>query len=300
MSTPKTIIAFGELLWDIFASGEVLGGAPANFAYRINSLGHDGWPVTRLGKDDRGQRAADLIRKNGLPLQYVQWDDAKPTGTVPVEVDAAGVPGFTIVRNVAYDYIEPTEPLLALAAAAQCICFGSLIQRSDISRRTLYSLLDAAPHALKVLDLNLRKDCYNRDIISESIRRAHILKLNEDEAGLVAGMFSLPNTLNDFARFVVEDMKRLACIITLGANGIIATNNKGEFIHRPGHKVNVVDTVGCGDAVTAGFVHCYLEGRPLPHCCDFANALGALVAQARGGTAPIKFADIEALAGTAA
>lgn len=288
----KTVIAFGELLWDIFPTGEVLGGAPANFAYRINSLGHDGWLVTRLGKDDRGQRAADLVHKNGLPLQYVQWDETKPTGTVQVEVDAAGVPNFTIVRHVAYDYIEPSEPLLALAASAHCICFGSLIQRSKISRNALYSLLDAAPRALKVLDLNLRKDCYDREIISESIRRAHILKLNEDEAALVAAMFSLPNNLNDFARFVVEDMKRLACIITLGANGIIAANNKGELIQRPGHNVNVVDTVGCGDAVTAGFVHCYLENRSLAYCCDFANALGALVAQTRGGMGPVNLSDL--------
>jgi fructokinase len=294
---PKNIIAFGELLWDIFPTGEALGGAPANFAYRINSLAHDGWLVTRLGNDDRGQRAAELVRASGMSLNYVQWDDKHPTGIVPVEVDAAGIPNFTIVQNVAFDYIEPSEPLLALAASAQCICFGSLIQRSNISRRALYSLLDAAPRALKVLDLNLRKDCYNREIISESIRRAHILKLNEDEALLVAEMFSLPKTLNDFARFVVEDMKRLACIITLGANGIIAANNKGELIHRPGHKVDVVDTVGCGDAVTAGFIHCHLENRPLAYCCDFANALGALVAQTRGGTTPIKLAEIKSLAG---
>lgn len=297
MSEPKPIIAFGELLWDVFPTGEVLGGAPANFAYRINSLGREGRLVTRLGKDDRGQRAADLIRQCGMPINYLQWDDAKPTGTVHVTIDSAGVPSFRIVQNVAYDYIEATPELLSLAASAQCICFGTLIQRSHISRATLHAMLDAAPRALKVLDLNLRKECFNREIISESIRRAHILKLNEDEAGYVAAQFSLPNTLHGFARFVVEEMKRQACIITRGANGIIATNNKGELIERPGHQVEAFDTVGCGDAVTAGFVHCFLENRPLAYCCDFANALGALVAQTRGGMAPIKMADIHALAG---
>ena len=297
MSASKTIIAFGELLWDIFPTGEVLGGAPSNFAYRINSLGHAGWLVTRLGKDERGERAADLIRENGLPLNYVQWDKTKPTGTVHVAIDPKGVPHFKIVRNVAYDYIEPTSELLALAASAQCICFGTLIQRSNISRATLYQMLDAAPDALKILDLNLRKDCFNRQIISESIRRADILKLNEDEARFIAELFSLPTDLNDFARYVVEVMKRKVCIITLGANGLIAANNKGELIERPSHKVEVIDTVGCGDAVTAGFVHCFLENRPLAYCCDFANALGALVAKTRGGMSPIKLADIHALAG---
>lgn len=297
MSASKTVIAFGELLWDVFPDAEVLGGAPSNFAYRINALGHQGWLVTRLGKDDRGKRAAELVRKNGMPLNYVQWDKAKPTGTVHVSVDSTGVPDFKIVRNVAYDYIDSTPELLSLAASAQCICFGTLIQRSNISRAALYSMLDAATGALKILDLNLRKDCFNRHIISESIRRAHILKLNEDEAHFVAELLSLPKDLNDFARFVVEVMKCHACIITLGANGIIAANNKGELIQRPGYKVQVVDTVGCGDAVTAGFVHCLLEQRPLAYCCDFANALGALVAHTRGGMTPIGIADIHALAG---
>jgi fructokinase len=296
MSAPKTIVAFGELLWDVFPTGEVLGGAPANFAYRINSLGHDSRLVTRLGKDDRGQRAADLIRQNGMHLDYIQWDE-RPTGTVHLTIDSLGVPNFRIVQNVAYDYIGATAELLALAASAKCICFGTLIQRSNISRATLHAILDAAPGALKVLDLNLRKDCFNREIISESIRRANILKLNEDEVGYVGAQFSLPNTLHDFARYVVEVMKRKTCIITLGANGIIAANNKGELVERPGHKVEVIDTVGCGDAVTAGFVHCFLENRPLTYCCDFANALGALTAQTRGGMSPIKLTDIHALAG---
>src|ERR1041385_8267789 len=115
MSVSKTVIAFGELLWDIFPTGEVLGGAPSNFAYRINSLGHDGWLVTRLGKDDRGKRAADLVRANGMSLDYVQWDEKKPTGRVPVQLDATGGPSFTILPDVAYDYIEITPELLALA-----------------------------------------------------------------------------------------------------------------------------------------------------------------------------------------
>jgi fructokinase len=299
MSAPKTVIAFGELLWDIFPTAEALGGAPSNFAYRINSLGHDGWLVTRLGKDDRGKRAADIVRANGMSLNYVQWDEKKPTGTVPVQLDTAGSPTFTIVPDVAYDYIEITPELLALAAQADCICFGTLIQRAEISRRTLHALLDAAPQALKVLDLNLRKDCYTEQTIADSIARADILKLNETEAEILARIFQLPDTFASFAPAAVAKWNLTACVVTLGAKGIVAANNKNNFIQIPGHKVNVIDTVGAGDAFTAGFVHCILEERPLAHCCNFANALGALVAQTRGGMAPIKIADIHALSGIA-
>jgi fructokinase len=298
MSTPKTVIAFGELLWDIFPNGEVLGGAPSNFAYRINSLGNDGWLVTRLGQDDRGQRAADVVRANGMSLHYVQWDDKKPTGTVPVQLDATGSPNFTILPDVAYDYIEITPELLALGAQADCVCFGTLIQRAETSRGALHTLLDAAPQALKVLDLNLRKDCYTEQTIADSLARADILKLNENEAEILARMFQLPDTFANFAPAAVAKWNLTACVITLGAKGVVAANKAGEFIQLPGHKVNVIDTVGAGDAFTAGFVHWFLAGGPLAYCCEFANALGALVAQTRGGTAPIKLAEIHALAST--
>ena len=290
---PHTILAFGELLWDIFPSGEVLGGAPSNFAYRINSLGHDGWLVTRLGKDDRGKRAADLIRANGMSLNYVQFDDEHPTGTVPVQLDATGSPTFTILPNVAYDHIETTPELLALAAMTDCICFGTLIQRAETSRRTLHALLDAAPQALKVLDLNLRKDCYTKQTITASLERADVLKLNETEADTLRELFNI--TADHFPTAALNYWNLNACIVTLGPDGVIAANRNEK--HRvPGHAIKVLDTVGSGDAFTAGFVHCYLADRPFPYSLEFANALGALVAQTRGGTAPIKLADIYALA----
>ncbi|HUS34482.1 MAG TPA: carbohydrate kinase [Verrucomicrobiae bacterium] len=293
----RTVLAFGELLWDVFPNGEVLGGAPANFCYRINSLGHEGRLVTRLGEDDRGRRAADLVGANGMSLKYVQWDDKHPTGTVPVELEATGSPNFTILPNVAYDHIETTAELLALATRADCICFGTLIQRAETSRRTLHALLDAAPRALKVLDLNLRKDCYTPETIAASLERADILKLNESEAEILAWMFGLPDRFASFAPAAVKQWNLTACVVTLGAKGVVAANHKGEFVQRPGHKVNAVDTVGAGDAFTAGFLHCHFEDRSLDACCDFANALGALVSETRGGTAPIKLEAIEALSG---
>src|SRR5205814_7800287 len=132
----KTVLSFGETLWDLLPAGPLLGGAPCNLAYRINSLGERGILVTRLGRDDLGRKASESLATLGMDARYVQWDDAHPTGTVPVTVDARGVPDFTILKDVAYDYIEPTDDLLKLASGADCLCFGSLSQRSERSRRT--------------------------------------------------------------------------------------------------------------------------------------------------------------------
>ena len=102
----KTILAFGEVLWDILPSCTVLGGAPFNFTYRVNSLGDTGLMASRLGRDDLGRKAFDKIALLGLDTTLLQWDDEVPTGTVQVSFDAAGNPDYVIVRNVAYDRIS--------------------------------------------------------------------------------------------------------------------------------------------------------------------------------------------------
>jgi fructokinase len=290
----KLVVSFGELLWDVFPTGEVLGGAPANLAYRLNSLGHSARLVTRLGHDNRGERAAKILQEHGMSTEFVQWDRFRPTGSVPVELDASGSPTFTIQRDVAYDAIETTPALLELARTADCICFGTLIQRSEISRKTLHAMLDASREALRVLDLNLRKDCYTRETIEASLARANILKVNEDEAVIVARMFDLPETYASFAPTAVKRWNLEACVVTLGAKGMVAANRAGDFGQVAGTKVDVVDTVGSGDAVTAGFIHCFLNNVPLAEACEFANMMGTRVAQTRGGMQPIALPNFSA------
>ena len=90
----KTILAFGEVLWDILPSCTVLGGAPFNFTYRVNSLGDTGLMASRLGRDDLGRKAFDRIALLGLDTTLLQWDDEAPTGTVQVSFDAAEQPGL--------------------------------------------------------------------------------------------------------------------------------------------------------------------------------------------------------------
>ena len=83
----STIVAFGEALWDLLPTGPVLGGAPLNFAYRVNSLGHRSIIVSRLGQDDLGQRAREQIVTLGMSDSGLQWDKTYPTGTVEIYFD---------------------------------------------------------------------------------------------------------------------------------------------------------------------------------------------------------------------
>ncbi len=135
-----TIVAFGEALWDLLPTGPVLGGAPLNFAYRVNSLGHRSIIVSRLGKDDLGEKAREQIVTLGMDDTCLQWDDAYPTGTVEVYFDEDKNPDYTIIENVAYDYIESSANLENIVKSADCLCFGTLAQRNTVSRQTLLEL----------------------------------------------------------------------------------------------------------------------------------------------------------------
>lgn len=294
MSAKRTILAFGETLWDVFPTGAKLGGAPFNFAYRMNSLGDRGIIVSRLGRDDLGRQAYDAMVSLGLDTAHVQWDEEHPTGTVPVVVDEKGNPDFTIIQDVAYDYMEVTDALLEVAREADCICFGTLAQRTEPTRRTLEQALASSGQSLKLLDVNLRKDCYTTGTVTSSLERADVLKLNEDEAAYLSDLFDLGDVaIPDFARAMIERWSLSHCLVTLGERGAFASSAGGEAAYVPGYRVDTVDTCGSGDAFTAGFIHRLVRGGSLAECCDLGNALGAMVARQEGGTESVTPAEIK-------
>jgi fructokinase len=290
----KSVLAFGELLWDMLPSGQVLGGAPANFAYRINSLGERGLTISRIGSDALGQAALDQLIRLGMDTSYVQRDLRYPTGTVRVTIDPKGNPDFFIVPGVAYDWIDMNDALARAAGEADCVCFGTLVQRSSRSRETLHCVLNSASRAIKLLDINLRKDCYTTESIAQSLARADILKLNEQEAEYLADLFQLPIAPLD--RFADQTLRRWDlshCLITLGERGAFVASSSGEKAYSPGYRVALADTCGSGDACSAGFLQGLLQGAHLAECLSSGNALGALVATQQGATQPIRVDELK-------
>lgn len=292
--TQKTVLAYGETLWDLLPTGSVLGGAPFNFVYRVNSLGDRGLIVSRLGRDEPGRKAWDQIVGFGMDSRFVQWDDEDPTGTVQIAFDENNNPDYYIVPGVAYDNIEVTDALLQVAAEADCICFGTLSQRTPTGRRTLEALLDASGEGLKLLDINLRRDCFTEETVTSSLTRADILKLNEDEARHLDGMFGLSAaSVPQFAEAMLRTWSLSHCVITFGERGAFAASSAGQQAYVPGYRVELVDPCGSGDGFTAGFIHRLLRGQPIGQCVALGNALGAMVAAQKGATAPIPPQDVQ-------
>jgi fructokinase len=292
----KTILSFGEILWDMLPTCTKLGGAPFNFIYRTNCLGERGIMVSRLGRDELGEQAMKMIRKLDMNTTYIQWDDERPTGTVKVSFDEDNNPDYVIIPKVAYDYIRTTDELLAIAAEADCLCFGTLIQRDYRSRQTLYQIIQVADRAIKLLDINLRKDCYSLGTVTASLEKADVLKLNDDEAAQLAKMLKLRSSCIDK---VSEELLRryhlACCVVTLGDRGAFAISADGAKSYIPGYEIELVDSLGAGDAFTAGFIHKYLRGAPLGECCRYGNAMGGIVATREGGTSPVSENDVSYL-----
>ena len=287
------IVAYGELLWDLLPSGEVLGGAPANFIFRINSFGDEGTLITRLGNDDLGEKARKAVTGIGLSDEHIQTDYEFPTGTVDVKIDADGIPDFNIIRDVAYDHIEISSEMVEQVQQADCLYFGTLIQRYGISKNTLRELIRESGNATKFLDINLRKNCYTKNTISESLMATDILKINDEELLEVKQMLGLYcNELKNIAGEIISRYKLRLVLVTLGSKGAFLISNKNDICYTAGYKVKLVDTVGSGDAFSAGFIHSFLNGEHLQFSLDFGNASGALAATTKGATAPFSKTDV--------
>lgn len=282
------VIAFGEVLWDLLPTGPVMGGAPANVAFRLQELGTETHLVSKIGRDDLGAKLLEQLSLCRFSVNYVQISDKLPTGTVDVKIDIAGDAHYVMKPGVAYDEIEFDNKLLDLAskinAPNHAICFGTLIQRSPISRDTLYKVLEQMPDAWRILDVNLRVDCYSEVIVRRSFELANVLKLNQHEVQVIGDLLGLSHDTNRlFARKLIDMFGFKIVLVTLGKGGVLAYSQAGDEMYIPGYSVEVVDTVGAGDSFIAGFIHKLLHGESIEVCCEFGNLLGAIVASRMGG-----------------
>lgn len=286
----KKIVGLGEVLWDLLPERTCLGGAPANFAYITRLLGDQGIVASRVGEDSRGLDALRQLQELGLDIDQVQNDPQNPTGTVKVEVDDKGQARYEIADPVAWDFLQWTPAWQRLAEEADAICFGSLAQRSEESRATIGRFLRAAsPGALKIFDVNLRQNYYSQEVLTESMRLADIVKLNDEELPKIMSLGGFPpeDELSSARRLISAYDLKLVCITRGSRGSLLAPAAGGEVSEHPGFRVRVADTVGSGDAFTAGLVHEYLRGASLGRMNldamnEAANRMGAWVASEVG------------------
>ena len=285
------IVAAGEVLWDLLPGGARLGGALANFAVFCARLGNRSVLVSSLGNDDYGNTARRMLVQPNLDLTQLQTTETHPTGTVQVTFSAGNQPSYLIFPGVAWDFIQLTPGLAATVHAADAICFGTLPQRYEVSRSTIRGLVEAAPaECVRVCDINIRMPDCSPEVLRWSVAHADIIKVSEEELPLAfsfLGGLGVPAerlTAETGARSLLENFPDCALVATtLGAAGSMVTTREGTFRH-PGFPVKLVDTVGAGDAFTAGLLHAYLRGASPPLMAQIGNLCGSYVASQQGAT----------------
>jgi len=304
LKEPRLILGVGELLWDLLPEGPQLGGAPANFAVMAGRLGNHAAILSRIGRDDLGRKAVEILDPLPADTSYLEVDPAHETGKVTVVLNN-GQPRFTIHQPSAWDFLELSDQWVSLAERADAICFGSLAQRAHESRQTIQTLAAQTSAAcVRVFDVNLRAPFYSGEVIQESLELATVMKMNDAEVPQVLSLLGLPefesgaqNRLLLGAERLLEEFPTLQLVaITRGGNGSLLVA-RDEWNEHPGYPVKVADTIGSGDAFTAAMTHYLLRGAGLATLNEAGNRWGSWMASQSGAMPPLPAAvqaDLEA------
>lgn len=277
----KKIVGIGELLWDVFSDGKKLGGAPVNFAYHASQFGFEGCAVSAVGRDELGRELLDALSTKQL-AGFIACVDY-PTGTVQVTLDEQHVPQYEICEGVAWDNIPFTPQLEQLARECCAVCFGSLAQRSPVSRATIRRFVElVAPNAYRIFDINLRQHYYSREVAEYSLNVCNVLKINEQEVFDVARLLGYAATDEEaVCRQLLCDYDLRLVIETKGDIGSwVFSAGETSYVETP--RVDAVDTVGAGDSFTGAFVASLLRGRSLREAHRKAVDVSAYVCTQKG------------------
>ena len=288
--TPPLIVTVGELLWDLLPAGPRLGGAPSNLAVMAARLGNHAALLSRVGRDRLGPQALEFLATTPLDRSLIQQSADHPTGSVSVSFGENGQPAYDIRQKVAWDFIELSCEAVDLAPSVAAVCFGSLAQRAATTREALRGFLALTPPGcIRLFDANLRAPYFTPKVIRWSLHHASIIKVSLEELPQLASLAELDFPEDDdasvaevAARVMLASYPEAKLIaITMGDEGSLLATREETHRHH-GFAIDVVDTVGAGDAFTAGLLHARLRGASLSVSSEVANLCGSYVASQPG------------------
>ncbi len=281
------IVGLGEILWDIFPSGPRFGGAPANFACSAAGLATEAFQVHiagAVGNDKLGTQARKALLDHHVKTDALSIVDY-PTGQVLVSLDDDGHASYEFAANSAWDHLEWSADLESLAKTTDVVCWGTLCQRSEISKQTIRRFVASTPpHALRILDINLRSPFWNQEIIRDSLAMANVLKLNETELPVVCELLGLAGSDVQVMQEIMTEYSLQVVALTRGANGSVLLRNNNEQSEVPGLQTTVIDTVGAGDSFTACLALGLSQGLTLDAINRWASQVASFVCSQPGAT----------------
>ena len=271
-------VIFGEVLYDCFPDGaRVLGGAPFNVAWHCQAFGLQPLFISRVGKDQLGREVQAAMLEWGMKTEGLQFDSEHATGRVNVSF-RNNEPSYDIVENSAWDFIASDE--LPELNKESVLYHGSLALRNPVAVQCLEAIKQENLKSTFV-DINLRSPWWNESSINNIMQNIQYLKINEDELNLI---ISGKQTTEKKAQFLLSDLQLDLMVVTLGEAGAIAIDQNKTCMVQPEMSVEVVDTVGAGDAFTSVLLLGLNKAWPLQKIIDRAQQFASHVVALRGAT----------------
>lgn len=240
-------------------------------------LGLKGQIAARVGRDPMGDFLLAEMKKHGLSTGLVQVDDQVQTSTSLLPIRPDGSRAAFFVPGSSRTFL-PTEAETRHILDAKIVHLGGtglldafdgapsadLLRRAkELGRITVFDLIIARPETIE----NVMPLLPHIDYFVPSIY----------EAATMAGVSDPAEVARWFKARGVKN-----AILTLEGDGVYVDPEQGEPFHLPSHKIEVVDTTGCGDSFTAGVIVGLAKGWDIRETCRFANAVAAHVALGLG------------------
>ena len=284
-------VCFGEVLYDVFPEEQRVGGAPLNVAVRLSSLDVETQLISKVGTDKKGKQIISFLKDRGVEASNVLQDGDFPSGVVNVNLSESGSAIYEIAYPSAWDKIEVTKENIAAVENSDLFIFGTLVCRDKVSRQSLFELLPKASY--KVLDFNLRKPHYSKELLYELLAVADFIKFNDDELFEIAGLLgSCFNSFEQNLRYLADRSPAKTICVTKGKHGAVLLRD-GKLYYNSGFKVRVEDTVGAGDSFLASLLARLFQNEKPQTALDFACAVGAMVAGQKGANPLLNLSDIK-------
>lgn len=277
------ILSLGEIIWDVYHDKRTLGGAPLNFAAHSAKCGADCYILSAVGKDAYGVEARGIIEASSVKADFL-CENTYPTGRCDVTLGNDGIPEYKIALNTAYDNVSLSEQELERISGMNfdALYFGTLIQRSERSRKTLKQICSSMGVKDIICDVNLRDGCYDAASALYCLQNATILKISDEEEpqlrkmGLYHSDDACPESV---AMSICREYSNVRILLlTMGKNGSVTycANNKKLYC-TPAVKTDVVSSVGAGDSFLAAWCSSYLSGEDIETANEKATTLSAFV-----------------------
>ena len=268
------------------------GGAPANVAVGLAKLGMDAGFIGKVGADAFGDFLRETLQQNGVNTDYLIAGEGSRTTLAFVATRSDGMKDITFYRHPGADIqLSPNEINIDYVQSAELLHYGSVsLSHSPSREATLHAIQSARADGARLsYDPNLRLMLWDsasdaKRWIWEVMPYADVVKISEEEWEFVTGDADFEQGIK---RILGLGVKLL--VVTLGERGCYYTNGFAEgFVD--GFIVNVVDTLGAGDAFVAAMLTqlsqymdltALVKGQ-LDPIMRYANAAGALATQKVG------------------